>query len=62
MPLRKLMILLHANLKDPTDVGALSRTLCLSPDIAPLADLGFVPSLDLPKQVPLLPKRSLRLG
>eukprot|EP00969_Alexandrium_andersonii_P146870 6495116-Alexandrium_andersonii.AAC.1 len=62
MPLRKLVVLLHAGLEDPTDMDDLTDAPCFGSNIAPLADLGLVPGLDLPETIPLLPERSLRLG
>eukprot|EP00969_Alexandrium_andersonii_P019318 843618-Alexandrium_andersonii.AAC.1 len=62
MPLRKFVVLLHADLEDPTDMNDLTGALCLSADIAPLADLRFAPGPDLSEPIPLLPERSLRLG
>eukprot|EP00969_Alexandrium_andersonii_P004448 191850-Alexandrium_andersonii.AAC.1 len=56
------MILLHADLKDPTNMNDLPGALGLGSNIAPLTDLRLIPSLNLPKPIPLLPKRRLRLG
>eukprot|EP00969_Alexandrium_andersonii_P141406 6253175-Alexandrium_andersonii.AAC.1 len=55
------MVLLHANLEDSALVDKLSRALCLSPDVAPLSDIGLDPSLDLPEPAPLFPERRLSI-